>query len=477
MNDLQRANQSLIWLWAILGAIAITVIAATVIFLTPRQPGKSAAAAGPASFGRGGTNVPPLMVSTATARQGDIGVYLTALGNVTSLNTVAVQSRVAGQIIKVNYQEGQLVHAGDLLIEIDPGPYQAAVTQAQGQLARDKALLEDARLNLERYQEAFASNAIPRQQYDTQLATVHQYEGTVQLDQGNLDNANVQLAYCHITAPATGRAGLRLVDVGNIVQASGSNTLLIITQLQPISVIFEVAEDNLPQIQAPLHRGEELTVEVFDRTQLKLLATGKLATLDNQIDTTTGTLKLRAVFPNDDGALFPNQFVNVRLLVDTHQDVTLVPNTVIQRNADSAFVYLINQNPTNQESTVAVHPVTLGTTDGNITEVGDLEPGAMVAADNFNRLVDGAKVTLRTAEGKGGKWGKGGKNDPQSNLPETRSPKSEIRKKSEARRPNQIGNPTLGARQVFSISLPTAESGINADLEICATTRESVHSS
>jgi multidrug efflux system membrane fusion protein len=393
MNDQDRPPRRLpLWPWVLTGLV---IVLGVITYLTHRQ---TEAKAGGGRAGMSGTNAPPLMVSTATARQGDIGVYVTALGVVTPLNTVSVQSRVAGQIIKVNYQEGQLVHAGDLLIEIDPGPFQAAVVQAQGQLARDTALLEDARLNLERYKEAFASNAIPKQQYDTQIATVHQYEGTVQLDQGNLDSAKVQLAYCHITAPITGRVGLRLVDAGNIVQGSGSNALVIITQVQPITVIFNVAEDDLPQIQAPLRDGEELVVDVFDRTQQKQLASGTLETLDNQIDTTTGTLKLRAVFTNDDESLFPNQFVNVRLLVDTHEGVTLVPNPVIQRNADTAFVYLLDA-----DQTVAVHPITTETTDGNVTEVGGLDVGAVVVADNFNRLTDGAKVTVRPAGGRGGK--------------------------------------------------------------------------
>ena len=279
------------------------------------------------------------MVSTATAQKGDIGIYVTALGVVTPLNTVSVNSRVQGQIMKVNYQEGQLVHAGDPLVEIDPGPYQAALTQAEGQLDRDRALLENARLDLERYQEAFASNAIPKQQLDTQVATVHQYEGTVKLDQGQLDNAKVQLAYCHITAPISGRVGLRLVDAGNIVQANSTSPLLVITQLQPITVIFNVAEDELPQIQKQLRQGKQLVVDAFDRAQQKKLATGTLETLDNQIDPTTGTVKLKAVFSNDDESLFPNQFVNARLLVDTLHDATLVSNTAIQRNAESAFVY------------------------------------------------------------------------------------------------------------------------------------------
>ena len=345
------------------------------------------------------------MVSTATAQQGNIGIYVNALGVVTPLNTVSVNSRVQGQIMKVNYQEGQLVHAGDPLVEIDPGPNQAALTQAEGQLARDTAQLEDARLDLERYQEAFASNAIPRQQLDTQVAVVHQDEGTVKLDQGQLDNAKVQLAYCYITAPISGRVGLRLVDAGNIVQANSTSPLLVITELQPITVIFNVAEDDLPQIQKQLRQGKQLVVDAFDRAQLKKLATGTLATLDNQIDPTTGTVKLKAVFTNDDESLFPNQFVNARLLVDTLTDVTLLPNTAIQRNADSAFVYLLDPEQTNELKTITMRIITVNTTDGTVSAVEGINPGTVVVADNFNKLTDGAKVIVRKPAGETGKTG------------------------------------------------------------------------
>jgi len=226
------------------------------------------------------------------------------------------------------------------------------------------------------------------------MSTVRQYEGAVKLDQGQLDNARVQLAYCHITAPISGRVVLRLVDSGNIVHGSDTNPLVVITQLEPITVVFSVAEDHLPQINQQLRQGRELAVEAFDRTQQRKIATGTLQTLDNQIDTATGTIKLKAIFQNENESLFPNQFVNARLLVDTHHDVTLVPNPVIQRNAQGAFVYLVKP-----DNTVALHAVTVGTTDGNVSEASGLEPGATVAADNFNRLTDGAKVTIRPAGG------------------------------------------------------------------------------
>jgi len=370
------------WLWLL--PVCLLLLGTFVGLLHPRtaaQANKPQTAPAP----------PAIQVTTTVAHSGDMGIYVNALGVVTPRNTVSVKSRVDGQLVKVNYQEGQMVRAGDPLVEIDTAPFQAALVQAEGQFARDSALLDNARLDLDRYKEAVAKNAIPKQQLDTQFATVHQYEGTVKLDQGQVDNAKVQLAYCHIAAPISGRVGLRLVDPGNIVHATDTSPLLVLTELQPITVIFNVAEDYLPQIQQQLRAGKTLAVDAFDRAQAKKLATGTLQTLDNQIDTTTGTLKLKAVFPNEDESLFPNQFVNARLLVDTLHNATLVPNTVIQRNAESAFVYLLKL-----DQTVAMQTITVGTTDGNASAVGGIVPGAVVAADNFNRLTDGAKVTVRS---------------------------------------------------------------------------------
>ncbi|MGA2246308.1 MAG: efflux RND transporter periplasmic adaptor subunit [Verrucomicrobiota bacterium] len=386
----------------------------------------------PARGGRGG-GFGSSVVSTATATMGSIGIYVNALGVVTPLQTVSINSRVQGQIIAVKYREGQDVKSGDPLVEIDPGPSQAAVTQAEGQLKRDVALLKDARLDLDRYKEAFASNAIPKQQLDTQTALVEQDEGTVELDQGMLDNARVQLAYCHITAPFSGRVGLRLVDEGNMVQASSTTALVVITQLQPITVIFNVAEDYLPSILVQLRAGKKLTVDAFDRAQTRKLATGTLEALDNQVDTTSGTLKFRAIFTNDDEALFPNQFVNARLLVRTLENATLLPNAVIQRNADGAFVYLFKAEPAapptntaaavdpphtgNGEAggsrtnsvmgTVAMQTITMETTDGTVSAVQGIDPGTVVVADNFNRLTDGAKVAVRPGGSGGGRGGGG----------------------------------------------------------------------
>ena len=344
-------------------------------------------------------HAPVLAIATTTAKTGDIGVYVNALGTVTSLNTVSLSARVAGQIVKVNYKEGQPVNAGDPLVDIDPTPFQAVVTQAEGQLARDKSQLENAKLNLNRDVFLVKRGVISQQEYDTQAATVHQYEGSIKLDEGNLESAKVNLGYCHITSPISGRAGLRLVDPGNIVPANGASPLVVITQLQPISVVFTVSEDSLPQVVDALHRSGELPVDAYDRSAQRKIASGTLATLDNQIQTATGTLKMRALFDNDDQRLFPNQFVNVRLLIDTHKGVALLPNTAIQRNDSGAYVYELQP-----DHTVAVKTIDVGTTDGNVSEVTGLEPGAMVAANNFNRLSDGMKVTVRSGAGeaKGG---------------------------------------------------------------------------
>jgi multidrug efflux system membrane fusion protein len=371
------------WTWLIL--VCLLVAGAVVLLLQLQR--RTALQASPA---KPAFDPPAVQVATAVARKGDIGVYVNALGAVTPVNTVMVKSRVDGQLMNVNYVEGQAVHEGDSLVEIDPRPYQAQVTQTEGQLARDKALLENAHVDLERYQIAYSKNAIPKQQLDTQIATVHQYEGTVKFDQGQVDNAKLQLTYSRITAPISGRVGLRLVDPGNIVHASDANPLAVITQLQPITVLFSVAQDYLPQIQQQLLQGQKLVVEAYDRTQQKKLATGTLLTMDNQIDATTGTVKLKALFPNDDYSLFPNQFVNAKLLVRTERDATVVPTAAIKRNAQEAFVYVVQTN-----QTVAMRPVSVGATDGSVAAVQGLEPGEVIAADNFNRLQEGIKVAIR----------------------------------------------------------------------------------
>jgi membrane fusion protein, multidrug efflux system len=384
-----NARPRRVWPW-ILGAVIVLVL--LIAGITHRHSKQAMA------MGRFGANGPTL-ISTAIAQTGSIGVYVQGLGIVTPVNTVAVEARVAGQITKVSYKEGQRVHVGDPLVDIDPRPYQAAVDQAQGQLEHDNALLQNAQMDLERYQEAMSSNAIPKQQYDTQLATVTEYKGSVKLDQANLTNAIINLDYTHITSPIDGRVGLRLVDPGNIVQANGTTPLVIVAQLQPITVIFTVAEDDIPRIVPAFHKQKSLPMDIYDHEDQTKIATGTLQTIDNQINTATGTLKLRGVCSNEDESLFPNQFVNVHLLVDTLQDITVLPNSVIQRNSDSAYVYLLKPPAAGQTNqTVVIQTVNVGATDDTVSQV-DLDPGAVVAADNFNRLSDGAPVMIRPTGG------------------------------------------------------------------------------
>jgi membrane fusion protein, multidrug efflux system len=384
------ARRSRRWPWALAAAIVVVVVIA---FLTHRHSAQQAA-----GRGRGGANG-PITISTVTADKRDMSVYIEALGTVTPVYTVSVEARVAGEIVKVEYQEGQDVRVGDPLVEIDPRPYQAAVLQAKGQLEHDKALLSNAQLDLDRYKEAFESNAIPKQQYDTQVATVQQDEGSVDVDEGNFSNAMVNLSYCHIVSPIDGRVGLRLVDPGNIVQANGTTPLVIITQTRPITVIFNVAEDDLSKVLSAMRQTKELPMEVYDREDQNQIATGKLITLDNQINTSTGTLRLRGVCSNEDESLFPNQFVNVHLLVNTLHDITLLPNTAIQRNSESAYVYLVTTSANGQTNTVQIQSITTGATDATNSQVEGISPGAVVAADNFNRLSDGARVMLRSSSG------------------------------------------------------------------------------
>jgi multidrug efflux system membrane fusion protein len=332
---------------------------------------------------------PPILVVTAKARKGDIGVYFTGLGAVTPINTVTVKSRVDGQLMSVRYKEGDLVTKGDPLLEIDPRPFEVQLTQAQGQLIKDQAALANARVDLVRYQTLVAQNATPEQMLATQEATVAQDEGIVKSDQGQIDSANLSILYCHVTAPVSGRIGLRLVDPGNIVHASDTNGLLVITQIQPISVIFTISEDQLPVVIKNMSGGKPLTVEAYNREMNSKIAAGALTTLDNQIDPTTGTLKLRATFANTDNALFPNQFVNARLLVQEKTGVTLAPTAAIQRNTQSTYVYLVKP-----DSTVTVRTITLGTSEGDDSEItSGLVPGDVIVMTGVDKLQEGTKVS------------------------------------------------------------------------------------
>ncbi len=323
--------------------LIILLIFAGLFVLTLRQ--KSAPQAAAQGGGRRAMTGGTVSVMPATAKKGDIGVYQEAIGTVTPVYTSTVTSQVTGLIVAVHYTEGQTVHKGDPLVDIDPRPYEANVTQAQGTLEKDTQVLGQAKMDLERYRTAWAKNAIAKQILDDQEKTVSQDEGTVKADQGQLQFDQVQLTYCHIVAPFTGRVGLRLVDPGNLAQANSTTPLVVVTQEQPITVIFTIAEDALGDIQVQYRHGATLRVDAYDRTAQTKIATGKLLTIDNQIDTTTGTVKLRAIFDNNNYALFPNQFVNTRLLVRTLHNMTLIPTSAIQHNGEIAFVYVI-QNGT-----------------------------------------------------------------------------------------------------------------------------------
>jgi membrane fusion protein, multidrug efflux system len=373
-------------------AVILAVLLALVLLAWLLTPGKSSRTAAGGRFAAGG----PMPVVTAAARTGDMPITLIGLGTVTPLATVTVQSQISGQIMKIAFKEGQTVKEGDALIQIDPRPYQVALEQAEGALARDKALLANARIDLDRYQTLFAQDSIAEQQLATQRSLVAQDEGNVRTDQGQIDAAKLNLTYCHIVSPITGRVGLQQVNLGNYVTPAEPNGLVVVTQLKPITVLFTLPEDDIPPLMKQLHAGVTLPVTASDRTNTTQLATGALQSIDSQIDTTTGTIRLKAIFPNADESLFPQQFVNVVLLLDTLKGATLIPQSGVQRGAPGTYVYVVNA----ADQTVSVRKVTLGPGDAlNISITQGLAAGESVVVDGADKLKDGAKVLLRQAAG------------------------------------------------------------------------------
>jgi multidrug efflux system membrane fusion protein len=370
--------------WFVWTCVLLLLLLAVVVFLVIYHNHAKAAAAKAAQAAKS-----PSVTATATAAtKGQIGIYLDSIGTVTPVYTSSITAQASGTITAVHYQEGQLLKKGDALIDIDPQPYQAQLLQAEGALDRDTNVLAQAQMDLDRYRTAWAQNGIPKQLLDDQEKIALQDQGTVKNDQGTLNYDQAQLNYCHITSPIAGRAGLRLVDPGNVVQAGGSTVLVVITQVQPTTVIFTMAEDSLGQVQARMKQMHTLPVEAMDRSQTTKIATGKLFTIDNQIDTTTGTVKLRALFENKNGALFPNQFVNTRLLVNTLNGVTLVPTASVQHNGQVTFLYVI------ANGTASVRNITTGVADGGMTAVQGINPGEVVATSSFEKLQSGSKVTV-----------------------------------------------------------------------------------
>ena len=365
-------------LWIVVGIILLLILVLVVVMLWRRHDSAKKPKAAP----------PKINITTATATKGNIGVYLDEIGTVTPVYTDSITSQVDGLVIAVHYTEGQVVRKGDPLVDIDSRQYRANLLQAQGALERDQNILAQAQMDLERYRTAWARNAIAKQILDDQEKLVLQDQGTVKNDQGTVQFDQIQVDYCHITAPIAGRVGLRLVDPGNVVQASGGTTLAVITQLDPITVIFTVPEDSLGPVAARLRKRAKLPVDAFDRTAQTKIATGRLLTLDNLIDTTTGTVKARSVFANKNDVLFPNQFVNARLLVNTLQNVTLIPASAIQQNGQASFVYVIQNDVAHMRS---VKP---GVADGGLTQVDGVNPGDVVANSSFDKLQDNVAVAV-----------------------------------------------------------------------------------
>jgi membrane fusion protein, multidrug efflux system len=395
----QAGSKSHRWFWIV--ALGVLIGGGVWYFHAPRASteAQSPSAPGGASKGHdrpgaGGFVVP---VVVATAQRGNLPVYFNGLGTVTAFNTVTVHSRVDGQITKINFQEGQFVHQGQDLLDIDSRPFQVQLEQAEGQLAKDQAQLRDMQVNYDRYQLLYKEGVIPKQQLDTQGSQVGQFEGAIKADQGAIDSAKLQLVYSHVTAPISGRIGLRLVDIGNIVHATDTNGLLVITQLQPIAVIFSLPQDQLPQVASKLRNGEQLTVDAYDRDDTTKIEAGKLLTIDNQIDTTTGTYKLKAVFNNDRNILFPNQFVNVHLLADVKKNLVIVPASAIQRGPQGTYVYVVRNGNTAKIQTITIAQ----TTANSVGLSAGLNAGDVVVVDGQDKLQDGSQISPSTAPAPG----------------------------------------------------------------------------
>ena len=382
-------KKSHVVVWVILVIVALVAFFLVYYLTKPKTPPGGAAGA----QGRGQNG--PAAITVGKTAPGNFNVYVSALGTVTPVATITLYSQITGVVMSVHYREGQIVHKGDPLVDIDPRPYQANLTQAEGVLQHDQGVLAQAEMDLKRYQAAWDRNAIAKQQLDDQEKAVLQYQGTVKADQGTVDYDKVQLGYCHIVSPINGRVGLRLVDPGNTVFSGSSSTLVVITQLQPITVVFNVSEDDLPGVQTELKGNKAMEVDAFDRADEKNLEAGKLNSVDNQIDTTTGTVKFRANFPNKNLVLFPNQFVNARLLERTLTNATLAPTAAVQYNGTAAFVYVVNPN-----NTVGMQPVTVVTGNEKVTAITGVNNGVSVATSGFDRLDNGAHVQVHQSKPK-----------------------------------------------------------------------------